>query len=152
MSPRRALALAGAAAALAAAGCGNDDRPLPAACVTGVKPVAQALARAPAAVRLSGDTRLSTCVERARSEADIQTVGIVFTREADHLATELPTSDRAALQLGYLIAAVRKGAAHTNGIHAELVRRIGQTAGIGGPPAARRAAYDTGRKAAERDG
>jgi hypothetical protein len=154
MPPRRALALAVALTTLAAAtsGCGEDDRPLPAACVAGVKPIAQALSRAPAAVRLSDDTKLSTCVERARSDADIQTVGIVFTREADRLAADLPTSDRAALQLGYLTAAVRKGAAHTSGIHAELVRRIGQAAGIGGPPPARRAAFDAGLRAGERDG
>jgi len=154
MSPRRAFALAAAAAALGAAagGCGNDDRPLPAACVTDVKPIARALARAPAAVRLQDDTKLSTCVERARSEADIQTVGTAFTRVADQLATQLPASDRAAVQLGYLIGAVRKGAAHTSGIHAELVRRMNQTAGIGGPPPGRRAAFDAGLRAGKRDG
>src|SRR3954447_14573225 len=99
MSARRALAVAVLGAAATVAGCGNEDRPLPAACATGVKPIAEALANAPAPVRLTGDTKLSTCVERARSEADIQTVGIVFTREADELATELNRSDRAATQL-----------------------------------------------------
>src|SRR4051812_1640101 len=150
MTPRRALALAAAFTTLAAvaSGCGNDDRPLPAACVTDLPAVTKALSGAPGAVRLPDDTKLSTCVERARSDADIQTVGILFTRQADRLAAELPTSDRAALQLGYLIGTVRKGAAHTNGIHAELVRRIGQTAGVGGPPAARRAAFETGLRAA----
>jgi hypothetical protein len=158
MSARRATALALAApalalaTALAASGCGNDERPLPAACATGARPVTQALIRAPGPVRLAGDTKLSSCVERARSEADIQTIGIVFTRVADELAAGLRTSDDAALQLGYLVGAVRKGARHTNGIHEELVRRVEQTTGLEGAPAARRTAFDRGLAAGERSG
>jgi hypothetical protein len=149
---RRAVALAALSAALAAGGCGNDERPLPAACATDVPPIARALARAPAPVKLDGGTSLSTCVERARSDADIQTVGSVFTRTADELAGRVDRSDAAALQLGYLIAAVRKGARHTSGIHEELVRRVEQTTGLDGAPRARRAAFDRGLAAGERSG
>jgi hypothetical protein len=149
---RRAVALASLALAAAPFGCGDDKHPLPAACVTGVRPVTQALGRAPGPVRLAGSTKLSTCVARARSDADIQTVGIVFTRAADELAGSLDRSDRSALQLGYLIAAVRKGARHTNGVHLELVRRVEQTIGLHGPPPPRRALFDRGLAAGERTG
>jgi hypothetical protein len=154
MSARRApvLALLTLAAALAAAGCGADDRPLPSACATGPRPAVRALHTAPGPVRLAGGTKLSSCVERARSEADIQTVGAVFTRIADTLAGAMPRSDEAAVQLGYLIGAVRKGARHTNGIHDELVRRVEQAIGIGGAPPPRRAAFDRGLAAGERTG
>ena len=154
MSARRAavLALLTLAVALAAAGCGDEDRPLPAACTSGPGPAVRALGTAPGPVRLAGKTKLSSCVERARSDADIQTVGTVLTRTADALAGAMDRSDEAALQLGYLIGAVRKGARHTNGIHEELVRRVEQAIGLDGPPATRRAAFDRGLAAGERSG
>ncbi len=153
MSARRAaLALPTLAVALAAAGCGDEDRPLPAACASGPAPAVRALATAPGPVRLVGGTKLSSCVERARSDADIQTVGSVLTRTADTLAGAMDRSDEAALQLGYLIGAVRKGARHTSGIHQELVRRVDQAIGIDGAPPRRRAAFDRGLAAGERTG
>jgi hypothetical protein len=154
MSARRAAALAlpTLAVALVAAGCGDEDRPLPAACASGPAPTIRALATAPGPVRLAGGTKLSSCVERARSDADIQTVGSVLTRTADTLAGAMDRSDEAALQLGYLIGAVRKGARHTSGIHQELVRRVEQAIGVDGAPPRRRAAFDRGLAAGERTG
>ena len=149
---RRAVALAALAVSALAAGCGEDDRPLPAACAEGPAPVTRALQRAPRAVRLTDGTRLSECVARARSDADIQTVGSIFTRTADSLASQMGASDDAALRLGYLLAAVRKGGRHTNGIHEEMVRRVEQTIGLGGAPPPRRAAFARGLAAGERSG
>jgi hypothetical protein len=154
MSARRAAALAlpTLAVALAAAGCGEEDRPLPAACASGPGPAVRALHAAPDPVRLAGGTKLSSCVERARSDADIQTVGSVLTRTADALAGEMDRSDQAALRLGYLIGSVRKGARHTSGIHRELVRRVEQTIGLDGAPPPRRAAFERRLAAGERTG
>jgi hypothetical protein len=151
---RRALALAFLAVAATAplAGCGDDDKSLPAACTEGPRPVARALERAPNAVRLSDGSSISNCVERAKADADIQTVGSIFTRVADGLSARMPTSDKAALQLGYLIAAVRKGGRHTTGIHEEMVRRVEQAVGLDGAPPARRAAIERGLAAGERSG
>ena|SRR5215207_3692254 len=148
--PRRALAAL--VLAIALPGCGEENRPLPDACTAGVRSVIQALAAAPRAVRLPDGTRLSTCVERARSDAEIQNLGAIYTRAADELAGAMNSSDRAALQLGYLVAATRDGARGTSGIHEELARRVEQSIGLGGAPPHRRAAFHRGEAAGERSG
>jgi hypothetical protein len=151
--PRRIRAIAAVlAGGLVVFGCGNDDRPMPQSCVEGAGPITNALVRAPGPVRLVDGTPLSTCVERARSNADLQNLGAVLTEVADALAGRAPESDRAALELGYLVGAARRGAARTSGIHEELVRRLEQAAGPSGVPAARRPAYTQGRSAGARAG
>jgi hypothetical protein len=107
-------------------GCGNDEHRVPVACLDGN--VTQALERAPGDVRLEGDTKLSACFNRAANPAEIQQVGAVFIAAAEKLGTAArahPHSPQ-ALQLGYLIGAVRHGAGHTQGIHYETQRRIEQ--------------------------
>ena len=122
----RVLALL-AAASLAACGAAGD--PLDEACVSGPGAIERALTRAPAAVTLPSGTRLSQCVSNARSDADLQTAGAVLTRAADHLAARARTGDAdAALRLGYLVGAARRGAKRTAGIHAELQRHIERSA------------------------
>jgi hypothetical protein len=109
--------------------CGGGQDPLDDACLESPGAIERALARAPAPVRLSTGTRLSQCVANARNDADLQTAGRVLTRAADHLAAAAKRGDAsAAVRLGYLVGAVRRGAAHTAGIHAELQRRIERTA------------------------
>ena len=147
-----ALACALVPIALTAQGCAGNEEKLPRACLDGASTVASALRTAPAAVRLPGGTRLSTCVKRARRDADLQAVGTIYTAAADALATRVRNSDDAALQLGYLVAAARRGASTTNGTNVELVRRLEQAAGVDGPPPRRRAAYSRGLAAGARSG
>jgi hypothetical protein len=149
---RAAVLATCAVAALAPAGCGDDEPDVPRTCLAGTGPVVNALEAAPGAVRLADGTRLSSCVIRARSDAQLQELGTIYTRVADGLAERMPGSDRAAVRLGYLIAATRRGARQTNGIHAELVRRLEQTVGIDGPPPARKPAFQRGTEAGERTG
>jgi hypothetical protein len=118
---RAAIAI-GTALATLAAGCGSETEPLPPACSDGPAEVARALRAAPGDVRLSDGTLLSACVARAGDDAELQQVGYAFTPVADGLR-EIGTR-RAALELGFLVGAVRRGARRTNGIHAELVRRM----------------------------
>ena len=139
-------------AGLVPTACGEDQPELPGACRDGPAPVVRALEAAPGAVRLPDGTSLSTCVRRARSDAELQDLGSTYTRVADGLAGRMAGSDRAAVRLGYLIAAVRRGARRTNGIHAELVRRLEQTVGLDGPPRAQRSAFRRGVAAGERSG
>ncbi len=134
-----------AVAALAASGCASEDEPrLPAACNDSVPAIQAALAKAPGDVLLAGGVKLSTCVENARTGADIQTVGALYTATADALATRVARSDTAAMRLGYLVGAAKRGASRTNGIHHELVRRLESSTGLAAAPAIRRAAYRRG--------
>lgn len=118
----RAIIAIGTALATMATGCGTDPEPLPPACSDGPAAVSRALRRAPGAVALSDGTLLSACVERARDDAELQQLGYSLTPVADRLR-EIGTR-RAALELGFLVGAVRRGARRSNGIHAELVRRM----------------------------
>jgi hypothetical protein len=125
--PRRLAALVALAlSAAATAACGGGDAPPPdPACIASPRAIERALGRAPAPVTLASGTRLSDCVARARSDADLQNTGLVLTRVADDLASRAQRGDaEAALGLGYLVGAARRGAAHTNGIHAELQHRM----------------------------
>jgi hypothetical protein len=129
VTPPRLAALASAALVGAVLGaCGTEHRPLSATCTQRPETIERALAAAPGQVALTDGTRLSECVNRARSNADLQSVGIVITRAADDLAARAARDPNAAIALGYLIGATRLGAAKTNGIHAELVRRVEQAA------------------------
>jgi hypothetical protein len=132
--------------------CADRERPLPSACTDGGGAVVAALRAAPGPVALRDGTRLSTCVERARADAEIQTVGSIYTRVADGLAARVRSSDSAALRLGYLIGAARRGARRTSGIHEELVRRLQQAVGVDGPVPSRRASFYRGLAAGARNG
>ena len=112
----------------AVSSCGAEHRPLSAACTQRPETIERALATAPGPVALADGTRLSDCVTRARSDADLQSVGTVITRAADDLAARAAHDPHAAIALGYLIGAAHRGAAKTNGIHAELVHRVEQAA------------------------
>jgi hypothetical protein len=141
MRRRVALLLALAPLTAAAAACGaGEPPPLDAACTASPAAIERALARAPAPVTLGSGTRLSECVARARSDADLQNAGVVLTRAADHLAVRAQRGDaHAALGLGYLVGAARRGAKRTAGIHAELARRVESAARLladGGPDVA----------------
>ena len=147
----RVLALS--VAALLAA-CGGSGDALDEACLRSPRAIERALARAPAPVTLPTGARLSECVANARSDSDLQEAGLVLTRAADHLSAAARRGDAsAALRLGYLVGAARRGAARTGGIHAELQRRIERTAAFleaGGPRVA--AALARGRRAGEATG
>jgi hypothetical protein len=134
------------------AGCGKEKHALAPVCVEAEAPILTALEAAPGSVTLRGGVRLSDCVDDARSDAELQTLGLLYGEVARKLAERANATDRAATQLGYLIGAVRRGAAHSNGIHAELVRRLEQAPGIGGPAPAHRAAFERGLAAGERGG
>jgi len=71
---------------------------------------------------------------------------------ASKLVEQVPRSDAAAVQLGYLVGASEKGAERTQGVGLELSRRLEQAIGIGGAPPARRAAYQRGLAAGKSSG
>jgi hypothetical protein len=130
MQPMRcppALGLASALLlALGAAACGKDEPRMPATCTTtDLAGYERALRAAPGAVRLPGDVPISTCLRRVRTDAQLQELGTVVHGVAEDLAGRADGGDAAAAgQLGYLTGAVAAGARRSNGISAELARRV----------------------------
>lgn len=101
---------------------------MPAACLD-ERQIARAIERAPAPVRLADGTPLSRCVSLgAASDADLQALGASLTRLADDLHLAARAEQGTAVRLGYLVGAVRRGAARTLGVAAQLARRLEQTA------------------------
>ena len=141
-------------AAVALAACGATTTPLDEACLGSAGTIERALARAPRPVTLPSGTRLSQCVANARSDADLQNAGAVLTRAADHLSAQARAGDAgAALRLGYLVGAARRGAERTAGIHAELQRHIERAAAVLDDAGARVAgALARGQRAGEATG
>ncbi len=127
--PAPAVAALALAAALMA-GCG-DPAPTPLAdgCTASPEGIVEALSTAPAPVVLEDGSPLSRCVADGLDDGELQTVGIAFSRAAELLRETARTDPQAALRLGYLVGVTQKGAARTNGVMAELVRRIEVVAG-----------------------
>jgi hypothetical protein len=120
-----AIALTCLLAALAG-GCGKQDDSTPVACLQGKEIYLAALADAPGAVKLAGDTPISECLAENQQGGELATVGEALVETATELngeARDVPTSS-AALRLGYLIGAAQRGADGTEGIHADLIRRL----------------------------
>jgi hypothetical protein len=117
---RRLALLAGL---VLAGGCGGETERLPAACAQGPDEVARALAAYPGKeVRLLDGSAISACVERAFGDGELQQLGFALTPAADRLVARGDAAS--AGRLGFLVGAVRRGAARTNGVHAELVRKL----------------------------
>lgn len=128
--PRQRSFLAALLAALVTlAGCVKQggQETLPVACKSGPKAVKLALRDAPGEVTIDG-TPLSGCLPRAGDAADLQAVGAAYIDVAADLAPRARADPDGpeAEQLGYLTGAVRRGAARTQGIHDELLRRLEQ--------------------------
>jgi hypothetical protein len=123
---RFAAALLLAALSLAAAGCGSQDDSTPAACLSFGPAYEKALIDAPDEVLLRGETPISECLARNQSGGDLARVGEAMLEAATALnaeARQQPGGD-AALRLGYLLGAAQRGAAESEGIHSDLVRRL----------------------------
>ena len=120
--------LPGLACVLLLAGCGGgEDGGVPAACKEGEEAVRAALKSAPGEVRLNG-TPLSGCLTEDADGEDLQVVGTGFVEAAAGLApaARREPNGRAALELGYLVAAARRGSSSSQGVNSELVRRLEQ--------------------------
>jgi len=108
------------------AGCGNSDDSTPVACLEGAGAYERALKAVPNAVMLGDETLISECLPRNQTGGDLSRVGEAVIETATALnaeAREDPGGD-AALRLGYLLGAVKRGSEESEGIHADLVRRL----------------------------
>lgn len=114
--------------------------------------VQDVLRAAPARARLNDGTPLSTCIERATDDADLQTLGKVYTGAGDRLARSATRDPASALRLGYLEGATERGASRTNGTGSELVNRMRNLLALDETSPAARAAFLRGRSAGLADG
>ena len=144
--------MAAAAASVVVAGCSEQGRPPPSPeCMAGADEIAKALESAPGEVRLVDGTLLSACVRNAESDAEQQNLGIVLTDVAEDLEAQAPEDPEAALRLGYLVGAARRGAPGDSALQFELVRRLEGSLARELPPDSARAAEE-GLKAGESRG
>jgi hypothetical protein len=143
-----ALLATALAVALPLAACSNDgEKGPPVACKEGPDAIGTALERAPGHVDIDG-LPLSDCFARGADASDVQQVGAAYVTAASRLAAEarLAPDGPDALRLGYLVGAARRGAADTQGIHDELIRRIEQELiGISTSTGSYRRGYEAGR-------
>ncbi len=125
MRARLAIALLTCLAAVAA-GCGRGDSSTPVACLEGADVFLKALEAAPGEVLLAGATPISECFAENQRAGDLATVGEATVEAATRLNAEARAErgGDANLQLGYLIGAAKRGAAETEGIHSDLIRRL----------------------------
>lgn len=135
------------------AGCAERDPVVPAACFGTPGSLLSTLRAGPPVV-LGDETRLSTCVSSARTDGDLQSLGLLFVRVADVLRTQAGSDPRAAFALGYLSGAVARGSARSSGaIAVQLGRRVAQVATLDpGARATSVAALERGRRTGRRDG
>jgi hypothetical protein len=146
----RLLAAVAVAASTFAAGCGATSDATPVACLDGAGAYVGALGDAPGEVLLSGEVPISDCLAENQKGGDLATVGASMVEAATKLNAEARDEPGGAanLQLGYLLGAANHGAEGTEGIHADLLRRLRAAAryspGGRGLPAAFRRAYRHG--------
>jgi hypothetical protein len=133
--------------------CTHQPPRAPASCFDGAPAVARALSGAPGHVALRDGTLLSTCIERsANAKGGVEAIASAYVEVAQRLASTVVRSQLAAVQLGYLVGATERGAAHTNGVQAQLVERMSNLFGTEGAPVERRGDLERGRAAGRKAG
>jgi hypothetical protein len=136
-----------------AAGCGKEEASTPTACLQGSGAYLSALGSAPGRVELAGETPISECLTENQAGGELATVGTAMVGAATSLNAEArrEPDGPASVQLGYLIGAVERAAESTEGIHADLLRRLAVAARFAPDrqplPPAFLAAYGRGFKA-----
>jgi hypothetical protein len=153
-SQMRIGAAAFACIALAAPGCGGGTgdaihvTDLPRQCVGDSGGLLKALGAAPRPVRVDGEP-ISRCFSRNDDSVEMQALGTGLVAAAETLGDRARSgSDKAALQLGYLVGAAERGA-NQSGIAGELIRRLQAETTL---PAQAQAAYARGHRAGSTQG
>lgn len=114
-------------AAFTAAGCGSQNASsTPVACLGSEAAYLKALRAAPGTVKLAGGIPISECLTENQEPGELATVGGTLVTMAIKLnaSARAEAGGDANLQLGYLVGAAERGAEGTEGIHADLIRRL----------------------------
>lgn len=110
-------------------GCSREDEHTPTGCLAAEDAVLKALEAAPGRVAIEG-TPLSACLSDTTDGGDLQAVGTAYVEAAATLSdrsAEHPEGE-AALQLGYLLGAVKRSETGAQGVGYELRRRLASEA------------------------
>ena len=127
---RHPILMAAACAALLAGGCGGPNDSTPVACLEGTDVYIAALKSAPSKAKLRDEIPISECLAENQKAGELAADGasmLAATTTLNAQARAEPGGE-ANLQLGYLLGAAQRGAEDTEGIHAELVRRLSAAA------------------------
>jgi hypothetical protein len=126
----RNAAIVAVALAVSTSGCGATSDATPVACLEGAGSYLTALKDAPQTVKLRGETPISGCLVDNQKAGDLATVGTAMVAAATKLNGEARAAPGGAanLRLGYLLGAAQRGADGTDGIHADLIRRLSASA------------------------
>lgn len=127
---RGMLAIAFVGLGLIVGGCGGTDDETPVACLEGGAVYLSALRDAPSDVRLDGETPISACLATNQTGGDLAEVGTAMLGAATELNAKARAEPGGAanVQLGYLLGAAERGGEESEGIHAELIRRLSAAA------------------------
>ncbi len=144
------------AAGVFVAGCGGTETDTPDSCFASPASFASSLRQAPGEVLLGGKTSISDCLLRDQSEGDLVNFGEVAVEVATKTGAAVsrpgPAGIKAAIDAGYLVGAMEKGAEDSGGIHGTLVERVRSAASNGVSRAGEsvqghyEAGYEAGRK------
>ncbi len=128
---KRLLSALPVAGVLALSACGSSDpESTPTSCLDGSRAYLTALEAAPEQVMLDGSVPISDCLVPDQPSGALADVGSSVVSAATTLnkqAQSRPASE-ATVELGYLVGSVERGAEDTQGVHADLVRRINTAA------------------------
>jgi hypothetical protein len=140
---RGALVLIAISVAVAA-GCGGTTDSTPTACLEEPRIFSNPE---------RSEVPISECLAENQSGGDLATVGAAMVTAATRLNAEARAErgGEATVQLGYLVGAAKRGEERTEGIHADLLRRL-EAAALYSPgarplPPAFRQAYREGHEA-----
>jgi hypothetical protein len=113
---------------LALSACGDSEAGTPTACLEGPDKIQTALVTAPDPVMIDGTVPVSGCLIPDQPTGDLVDFGadtvVVATRLGTQAGGSGPEAIRAAIQAGYLVGAMEKGAEDSAGIHSALVDRV----------------------------
>jgi hypothetical protein len=112
----------------ALAACGEDEATTPVACLESPAKIETALVTAPDPVQIDGTTPISECLVPDQKTGDLVNFGadavVAATRLGERAGDPGIEGTRAAIQAGYLVGALERGAEDTGGIHTALIDRV----------------------------
>lgn len=133
--------------------CGETETETPIGCMVPAASFASSLRQAPGEVLLDAEVPISGCLVKNQNDADLFNFGKTAVKVATETSAGIsepgPDGVKAAIDAGYLLGAIEKGAEESEGIHSTLVERVRSAAtnGLNGASEFKRSHFEAGREA-----